>query len=411
MSKSSKLIGKTFGWNSIGFLFSLGNGIITARLLFPEDRGMLAIVLTATALLGTVSSLGTNVSFRVHFPRRAVSAKQYFKVGGLLAPLNMVLVIAFCFIYGSLYEPRLTSSLFILLVLWLGISSFISLQLYDYFNASGETAFSASLSTIGSLFVMLLLLAAIPLSPDIIGVLLAYAIGNSLRVLVGCIVIFRRWRHHRNGTVESANESAGFHLLFTSGRRLLGLNLGQSLIYQSDRFFVGAISGNSALGQYAVAATPVNVPRVLSGSIGQVLFRKAAVGELRLRETVFYSAIALLQTGVIAVGLSLTAHWLIPLIFGDQYIEAVPILRVLLLAEVLLSPYLVLSRVAAGLGMVNVAGMSGVLGLILMLVMLATLVPAFGAIGAAYSSVIVFGLMSVFTSFMVIRAFRQNING
>src|SRR5699024_4259263 len=196
-----------------------------------------------------------------------------------------------------------------------------------------------------------------------------------------------------------------------SGRRLLGLNLGQSLIYQSDRFFVGAISGNSALGQYAVAATPVNVPRVLSGSIGQVLFRKAAVGELRLRETVFYSAIALLQTGVIAVGLSLTAHWLIPLIFGDQYIEAVPILRVLLLAEVLLSPYLVLSRVAAGLGMVNVAGMSGVLGLILMLVMLATLVPAFGAIGAAYSSVIVFGLMSVFTSFMVIRAFRQNING
>lgn len=405
MGKWSKVIGKTFGWNSVGFLFSLVNGIITARILFPDDRGMLAIVLTATTLLGTVSSLGTNVSFRVHFPRSSVSAKQYFKAGGILAPLNAVLIIAFCLIYGGLYEPRLTSGLFILLVIWLGLSSFVSLQLYDYFNASGETAFSAGLSTIGSLFVMLLLVAAILVSSNIVGVLLAYALGNSLRVLIGVLVIHRRWRQQPD-IAKNTHAPEGFRLLFTSGRRLLGLNLGQSLIYQSDRFFVGAISGNTALGQYAVAATPVNVPRVLSSSIGQVLFRKAAVGELRLRETLRYSVIALVQTGMIAVGLSVTADWLIPLVFGDQYVDSVPILRVLLLAEVLLAPYLVLSRVAAGLGMVNVAGMSGVLGLVLMLAMLATLVPTLGALGAAYSNAIVFGLMSLFTSFMVILELR-----
>lgn len=407
MNRVTRLIGMTFGWNSIGFVFSLVNGIITARLLLPTDRGVLAIALATATMLGILSSLGTNVSFRVHFPRKEVTASQYFTSTALLAPLNALLVVSFCLIYGGLFEPKLSTGAFLVLVAWLGLSSFLSLQLYDFFNASGNTAFSAFLSTFGSMFVMILLFGAFIFNPDIEGVLVAYSLGNTLRLLVGVGVIARRRMKEVSEITGNGGGRVGRSPLFTSGRRLLGLNLGQSLMYQSDRFFVGALGGSAELGQYAVAATPVGVPRVLSNSIGQVLFRRAATGDLRPREALRYTGYALLQTAVIALGVSIVAPWLIPLVFGEQYSDAVPILRVLLLAEVALSPYLVLSRIAAGLGMVNASGLSGVLGLFLMIIALISLVPLYGALGAAYACVGVFFIMSFSITLMVFHEFRS----
>src|SRR5690625_3539688 len=81
-------------WYVVGFGFTFLNGVFTARLLAPDDRGVLATILTISSLSYIMSALGTNTAVRTFQPTDpAASFRAYFRISARLLILNSIVAL------------------------------------------------------------------------------------------------------------------------------------------------------------------------------------------------------------------------------------------------------------------------------------------------------------------------------
>lgn len=386
----------TLTWNVVSLALGLVAGILTARLLLPQGKGVLSLVLSSISLVGLVSALGTNVSVRVFLPRGSVSMGAFWFVSCLLtvvaafASLPIVLGVGF-FVDATMLEWKK-----ITVCIWLGAVMFLGNQLLDAFNALGRTAYSAFLNALVLVLVVLSLLVQQLESVTLLGVLTIYAISYSIRVVVAL------WSLRRDQLFRWVGVRGEGCLLVTKGVPLLGLNVGQALTYRLDQLVLGAFRGAHDVGLYAVAATPASAGQVISNSVGQIVFRRVSTGEYGKVQTLRWATVVLLTTGIFAGALYVIAPWMVPFFFGPQYADSVALLRLLVVAEVCLAPYMVLSRAAAGAKMISVAAWSGIVGLSSMLVLLLILIPLWGLTGAALACIVSYSLMTLYVLLSII---------
>jgi len=381
-----------------GVLLSLVNGVATARILAPSDRGLLSITLTTTGILGMISSLGTNVSVRVLLPRRQTSVRRYTHVSIRLIPLAIGTTFAFFLGYALLFQPDFLDPLLLLCVAWLGLSMYASSQITDLFNARGSVVLSAFLQMLGFGFASFGVAFCALTGASLTGVVIAYAAGFTLRVLCGVFIARKYISDNSTGDAVS---------LVSSGIRLMGLNLGQVVTYRSDQLLLGAFRDSATVGAFAIAATPAGLPQLFSNAVGQLIFHKTASGALTRLALAGWAVLVFITTALFSLLLYVSAPWLIPFVFGPGYDDAVPLLRILVVAETALAPYLVLSRAAAGLRQTAVASSSGILGAVLMLCSLLVLIPLYGSVGAAWASVLTYTIMSIYVTVMVLHPRRR----
>lgn len=370
----------------LGVLFGLGCGVISARMLGPHDRGALALLLTTVGLCGLVSGLGSSVALRVHLMRDSqIQVRSYARLSIALSGLQAAVVAGTVLILAHLVNlNRQDLRSIIVGGVVLGVACFAAQQLLDTFNAIGLPSRAALLNSIGSLGTLLVLLVLWPNHGGLVAALTAYSLGYAMIVVVGLVMYPRHAQH-----APVPNPEVRDHLVFVRrGIPLLGLNLGQALAFKLDHYFVGAFVGVAATGVYSVAAAHVAPSQVASNSIGQVAFRDAARDNLPDRKLLWMVSAAVSGAAVCAVVLWLAAPWFIPAVFGEAFKESVPLIRILMIGQVTLAPYLVLSRALTGRGSPLISSGSGILLFVLLLASLAVLTPQYGSIGAAWASVI-----------------------
>lgn len=370
----------------LGVVFGFGCGIISARMLGPHDRGALALLITTVGLCGFVSGLGTSVALRVYLmrdPRIQVRSYAHLSVG--LAVLQAAVVAGAILALGDLVgldrnqmRPVLIGGIL------LGVSCFAAQQVMDAFNAIGWPSLSALLNSMGSLMTLVVLLVTWRSHGGLLSALTAYALGFAAIAVVGLML----YAQHAT-QVPVADPGVRDHLLLVRrGIPLLGLNLGQSLAFKLDHYFVGAFVGVAAAGVYSVAAAHVAPSQVSSNSIGQVAFRDAAQDNLPNRKLLWMVFAAMSVAGGCAVALWVAAPWFIPTVFGQAFQGSVPLIRILMIGQLVLAPYLILSRAFTGRGSPLISSGSGILLLVLLSGSLAVLTPRYGATGAAWASVL-----------------------
>jgi O-antigen/teichoic acid export membrane protein len=370
-------------------VLGFGCGIITARMLGPHDRGALALLITTVGLCGFVSGLGSGVALRVDLMRDPrVQIRSYAELSICLALLQAAVVAGAVLLLGGLVgldrqhmRPMMIGGVL------LGVTCFAAQQMLEAINAIGRPSSSALLNSIGSLATLVVLLITWRSHLGLLAAVTAYAVGFVVVAVAGWKVCTQP------GTrVPVANPEVRSHLqLVRRGMPLLGLNLGQALAFKLDHYFVGAFAGVAATGTYSVAAAHVAPSQVASNSIGQVAFRDAAHDELSNAKLTWMVLAAGSVAGGCAIVLWVVAPWFIPFVFGQAFQDSVPLIRILMIGQIVLAPYLVLSRAFAGRGSALLSSGSGILLLVLLCGSLAVLTPPFGAIGAAWASVITFG--------------------
>ncbi|GAA2043567.1 hypothetical protein GCM10009720_25540 [Yaniella flava] len=195
--------------------------------------------------------------------------------------------------------------------------------------------------------------------------------------------------------------------LLRNGIRFWGIGLGQTLTFRSDQLFLGFLSNAYNLGIYAVAVTPASLMQVVSNSIGQVAYREAAAGTMTVQKYKKFLSISLGITLIYGCLIWISAPWLIPFVFGSDYADSVVIVRTLLIAELLLSPYLITVRVLAGYNRPYISSASGILGFVTLAVVLSILVPVHGALGAALGSVVAYGVMLLVVGVGINKTFKR----
>lgn len=389
----------TAGWSSAAILVSAVTGVITARTLGPEDRGALAIALTVGGLCVLMSALGTNVAFRRHLPKNTANRRGFWRLTALLVPATVVVLAGGFAAVSAMWGDRSEAWSIAVPFGAYGLALFVSNQFLDLLHALGLSSQASKVNALGSFACMLFVLGLAFLGLGLSSIIWAYAGSVVVQIAIATVIVSSRGLERETGPV-------GVRELIRDGPRLLGLNLGQALAFRSGTVVLGAISVPEQVGVYAVATTPAGILRIPSNALSQVMFFRAASGTTsasiaRGLRRLFYIAVPLSAIGW------LLAEPAILIVFGSDFDGAVWPFRVLLIAELALIPFLVLSRVLAGMGGTWSVSVCGLVGVAVLVIGCLVLVPGSGAVGAATASTIAYGVMSATSVFFYLRRLRQ----
>lgn len=156
-----------------------------------------------------------------------------------------------------------------------------------------------------------------------------------LVIAVGWVVLnrrFVRWRPSAKATRE------GMRSLIPFGARVLGVELLAGLRVHGDKALVGLMLGPASLGLYGFASNiGRGIPQSLSSAFAAIvlpMLRRA--GEAGSMRSAYIAAlgVGVLATLPFAAAIAISAEWLVPLVFGEKWVPAAPLLAVLALGAV-----------------------------------------------------------------------------
>ena len=307
-------------------VLGLVSTLFLARLLVPEDFGLVAI---ATAVIAFLALLA-NFSFEVALIQHPAPTREHYDTVwtiDLLFGMGIAIaLVALSHPLASFYdEPRLVAIMPVL-----AVSALISqLRNVGFVNFSRNLQFHQEFLL--SLYRrMLTLPATVALAywlrdywALIWGSLLTAAIGTSLTYVMHP---FRpRW------SLACRNELFGF------SKWLFIMNLLQFISLRAGDFIIGKLRGPYELGLFTMASEFGSLPATeLVAPINRAAFPgysrlasdRAQLIEVYLRVMGLVALVAL----PVGVGISLTADLFVPLLLGSKWIDAIPMLQLLALA-------------------------------------------------------------------------------
>lgn len=385
MSEVRSSVARGAAWMVVARLLDRGLGLVStlilARLLVPDDFGIIAMAMSVVALLDLLRAFGFDVVLiqhatptRVHYDTAwtfnvIVSAG----VAAVLAALAHPMSIFFD-------EPELTPVMLLLATSPL-IGSFQNIGIVEFrknlqFDREFRFMFFARLSRF---------LVTVPL---------AFWLRNHWALVAGMLsgraleVVLSYAMH----PFRPRPSLAVWRELYQFSKWLVVKNMVQLLTQRSADFVIGRIAGTRALGLFNVSYEIAYLPSSeLAAPINRAIFPgyarhasdRSALGRGMLEVTGMV-ALAILPAGA---GLMATADYVVPVLLGDAWLEAVPIVPVLALHGLLTALGSNAGYLFFTLGKPRIVSNVAMLQLAVLLPGLVFGVSRFGVIGGAWAYV------------------------
>lgn len=181
--------------------------------------------------------------------------------------------------------------------------------------------------------------------------------------------------------------------LLRRGLPALGFSVGLTVALRADRYLLGVIAGPAAITVYSLAATLGEIARTIPQAIGQVFSRRVAE---RTEATPRDAALtAMVAAAVTALPVGVVSWYAIPSFFGDDLAAARNYLLLMLLAELLFTPFTVAAKGLVGGGWTGTVGLIGCLGSAVAIGAFLALARPFGVWGACAASCLTYTTLSV----------------
>jgi O-antigen/teichoic acid export membrane protein len=392
----------------VGQVIGLIRSIVIARLLVPEDFGLLSMALTVIAGLTALTTIGLNQS---------IVSNKFADLSGLKSHMNTVwsaelvrslvltlLVIACAYPLASFYgQPRLRVIIPVLSLSVL-IQGFQNIGLVILRKQIGfARVFWYELATnIGGVVVTIGLVLVLR---NVWGLVASVLLTTALSVLLS--YVFHSYRP------RLSFDKTAFQLALNFGKFALVIAVASYITTMADNVMVGRLLGVNALGNYALAYNLASVPiGVLVYALGQVLFPAYAEiaasrpHDLERAFTKVFTISSLILISI-TVPIFLLADEVVQLLFGATWATAGPVLKVLSLIIPLRGLMLIISTVFFGLNRPKQVAVGKILEASAFLALLYPLVVAFGLTGAAWAGIIAYAFACVNRA----RALREFIPG
>ena len=379
-----KNVSLTFSAQGVLALSQIFIGIITARYLGVEGRGLYSIFFSVAAIGANFAYLGLSQA-TVYFRNKEDIANNTLYGSVVIVFLFQSLVLAaalFHFPSDILVKliggdsPIMVQAMWAMLVVLLAdiLLSGMVLGNHQFSLHSSYVALQglfALLVTLPLIFIPITVEHAIFMRVSVVGILLFFywLIVSKKLALRNIVVDF---------TLLKRQLKFGFKSFLQNAIGLLN--------YRILLLLLGVVSSISNVAMFSVALLLVEAVRFLPNTIGTVLLPKLTT--LEELELINFSTMVLKI--VVVVSLFVTCFifyytkWIVLFLFGDEYSDAILVAKVLLIGGFFGSIYQVLTRVFTSQSKQEVSIISASLGLLVAVVLALLLIPNYGANGAAF---------------------------
>lgn len=378
-------------------------GILAARLLLPEGRGELTILLLWPLLIADLGSGSLSTSVNFHMARKDHTPKQIwagsvFFITALCPVLIAVYLVLVPYIYGGQRPEVMTLAVLGAALIPAYLFALSLMALFQGGQKFGAYNLLRSLVHFGYLgFAALLLLLT---GPSLASFLYAY-LGAHLLVL-GIAV----WLGWKNGWISLKPVISVIRSLSLYGLRA---HVGVVLAVANrrlDQLIISVALAATDLGFYVVAMT-VEGPLFLAATTMELLlFPKIAEqsqegGRQEVLGRYFRAALIIVIPAIIAF--MILAPWLIEIVFGAAYLPATDAARILALSGIGYTLKIMLTTYMRASNRMRIVTQSEGLGIVVTVISLAVLLPWLGLIGAAIAQVLAFTIPALFMAFLIQR--------
>lgn len=387
--------------------------LLTRYLLGPDGYGLLFLTLSVIGVAQLFSDLGLAKSaaryvteFRKaeesqvpHVLRSSLKLRMLL-IGGV----SCVLVFTSGVIGRALGEPRLAPFL-VVGVVYLAFNSLTTFNtiLFQGFNSVSWSAAIQIVNNVGRVTFVVVFVVGIGLGVP--GALLGYVAGAVLAACAGFLILY--YRFYNDYEPASAPTSGLLRRIFEYSIPLT-VTRGASVINgKVDTILIGFFMNPAAVGMYMLGKQIASVTLAPARSLGFTI--SPTYGEQKVNDELDHAGnlyettlrYTLLLYVPAAVGLVLVAEPTVRLVFGNDFMGAVPVVQVLSLYVVLQAitgittdglDYLGRARARA-----TVKGSTAVANAGLNLV----LIPAYGIVGAAIATVLTLGIYTGFNLYIM----------
>ena len=380
----------TLATRIVAFGFSGITNIVLARSLGPEGRGVYAVAVMATAIISLLAQLGVGPSNVYHLSKKLIDLDELI---GHSTSLALVLgTLCFAVVFGFV---TLTGSSQVL-----GVGSMYVVVASAAVPFMLLTAFMQSLLQGGQRFVhfngvllvqyaaptVFLVLALLVFRDRTLGAVTAWTVSAAVTAATAALTVAPLSRFSlrmRRSTIRS--------LLRFGSISYLG-NVTSYVNYRFDVLIVNLFAGARQVGLYSVGTSLAEIVWFITNAASIVLAPRVAAAkpDEADRTTEAVARVVGLLTLLAALGLAVTAPFLVVLFFGADFAESTWAVWLLLPGIVTFSVSRILSMYLLGRNKLKIDLLAATVGLVITLALDFLLIPLYGFRGAAVASSIAY---------------------
>lgn len=364
----------------------LGTGVLSARMLGVEGRGILAAIQTWPLCIALVAMVGLPEALVFFSARDRSQSRRYLSSALIFALLAsaVFMAIGYSLLPALLAKQPLvvvnSAQMFLLVI---PLNTIVVLSLFALRGCNDVLTWNALRLAPAVGWAMVLGVALFLNHCDPVYLAKGYLILMCVLAVLVLSVSLRRL----SGTFAPDVSRTKRMLVF--GLPSLATSLPLILNMRLDQLFITGFLAPSALGVYVVAVAWGTMTYPLLYALGTILFPKVAAIEneaLRLEAFAQGTRVAVVLCGCLAVLVAFPGLILVPLVFGAQFQSAGPLAFLLTFAAIVAGFNLILEEGLRGLGFpvavmwAELAGLAATGGLLLLFL------KPFGLMGAAFAS-------------------------
>lgn len=366
----------------IGFV----SGIILARVLGPDGRGIFASLLVYPTIIVSLLSLGVTQAIVYFLGTKKYSDSEIIGVVLLLLLILSIVgvflsIIIFSFIKNPDFNQTLIllSSLSIPAQLTLNYSSGILVGKQQISKYNKITSLAPLFNfTLIALFV---LFGGI----NVLGAVLAILLAQCLLALYALKLINRERALKIRYLPELIKKTLSLGFVYAISSFILNLN------YRADIIILQQLSNASEIGQYTIGVNFAELLWQLPAALGVVIFSYSANSKDSDKFSRDLVKIMRITFPIVLIGstiLYFVSDYIIPFLYGKEYIPSIKMLKLLLPGIVIMSLFKIIDMDLAGKGKPYVTIAFFIPALLINVMLNFLLIPTYGGCGAAFASTI-----------------------
>lgn len=361
-------------------------GVLLARGLSPNDRGVMVLVMTFPLMIFNLINLGLHESTVFFIGRKKNFPGVVFSNVLILVSILSTLIVLALVAWGRGLVATFLKGLpgdALLPLLILIPAVFIQAVTLSILRA---VELFASLNWVRLFGTVLLLVAflivLIGFQADIYLCIVTYFLVTWVMTILAVIVVARKVPISLKLDLSLSKEMIRY------GSKSYLQIIFESINYRLDVFLIAMFLSPEQVAYYGVATSLAELAWYFPNSVGSVLFSRLSNSPLNQIHQMTADAcrITLALTGMIVVALAVACWFFVPIIYGPAYRAAIPSLVILLPGILAVAVHKVLNRNFASRDRQQITILSSTIAMVIIITLDILLIPRWGIVGAAFAS-------------------------